>query len=218
MINLIPSVVTHNLVGLEAHLAAAAPYFNEAHIDFGDGIFVSHRTIQPKDLKDLQTPLKLEAHLMVQDPASFLPSLPKNFFRRVILHQEVGSALAGSLSLAKGLGYEVGLAINPESSIDAAIDWWKDFDFLQLMAVTPGGYGGTFHPLVLEKISFLKEHGYFGKLQIDGAVTPQTALTLVRAGANSLVVGHHLFGSEDSPTLDKIGEKLEELKTALATS
>ena len=86
---------------------------------------------------------------------------------------------------------------------------------IQVMGVMPGHYGAKFQPAAIEKVRYLRERGFPGIIQVDGAVTPETAPMLKRAGVNKLVVGHDLFGSEDNPSLDKIGEKLQELQLSI---
>jgi ribulose-phosphate 3-epimerase len=215
---ILPALLSHKITDLESQIKAAEPYFSEAQVDFMDGVFVPTKSVTAKEVRGIKTSLKLEAHLMVQDPVLWITSLVATHFRRIIVHQEIGSSFVEALRLIRSLGLEVGLAVNPDTDLEGAIDWWKELNLIQVMGVYPGQYGAPFQPIALEKIRFIRERGFAGVIQVDGGVTPDTAANLRRAGANSLVVGHYFFGSEQSPTLDKIGEKLASLRAALATT
>lgn len=214
---ILPSLLSHNLTDLNAHLRAAEPLFEDAQVDLMDGMFVPTKSVTAPELRSIQTPLRLEVHLMVQDPTLWIEQLAAAKFRKIIVHQEIGSALAGSIRLVKSLGLEVGLAINPDSDVLAAQEWWHELGFIQVMGVIPGRYGATFQPMTLENIRTLREAGFSGPIQVDGGVTPQTAPMLAGAGVKSLVVGSYLFGSEEAPDLANIGEKLTLLRAALGT-
>jgi ribulose-phosphate 3-epimerase len=152
---------------------------------------------------------------MVQDPSTWITELMAAHFKKIIIHQEIGAALPGALRLIKSLGLRVGIAINPESDPLQAFEWWKELDTIQVMCVIPGHYGATFQPSSVEIIRTIRERGFTGEIEVDGGVTPRTAPTLALAGAKTFVVGHYLFGSEEAPELDKIGEKLNDVRAAL---
>lgn len=217
MVKIIPALIDHDPSHLEAQIRAAEPYFSEAQVDFMDGIFVPTKSLTDKEARLVPTSLKLQAHLMVQDPVTWIEDLCAAKFKTMIIHQEIGVGLVSALGLIKNLGLAAGLAINPDSELDVGRDYWGQLELIQLMGVYPGHYGATFQPQVVDKIRLLREMGFNGLIQVDGGVTPQTAPLLARSGAGSLVVGGWLFGSEDNPNPGKIGEKLTELRTALGT-
>jgi ribulose-phosphate 3-epimerase len=218
LITIIPAILSHNVQDFLGKLHAVEPYFKEAQIDFMDGIFVPNKSVTAKELRGLRTPLKLEAHLMVQTPETWVQDTLYVHCRKIIIHQEIGAEVAGVLQMIKGLGVEAGVAINPETRIENLDRWWGLIDTIQVMGVVPGHYGAKFQPAAIEKVRYLREKGFPGTIQVDGAVTPETAPMLKRAGVNKLVVGHDFFGSEDDSTLDKIRERLEELVTAIGKS
>jgi ribulose-phosphate 3-epimerase len=69
------------------------------------------------------------------------------------------------------------------------------------MSVNPGFGGQAFLPSVLPKIRAIRklidESGHTIDLQVDGGVTPETARSVVEAGANVLVAGSAVFGKPD---------------------
>jgi ribulose-phosphate 3-epimerase len=218
MVTIIPAILSHNVQDFMNKLHAVEPYFKEAQIDFMDGVFVSNRSVTARELGGLNTPLKLEAHLMVQTPETWLQSVLFAGCRKIIIHQEVGASVPGTLRMIRSLGAEAGVAVNPGTDIGVLDLWWRWIGTVQVMGVNPGHYGARFQPAAIEKVQYLRERGFSGTIQVDGAVTPATAPILKRAGVNKLVVGHDFFGSEDNPILDKIGDKLQELTSAIGNA
>lgn len=217
MTRILPALLTHTVTNYTAHLRAAEPYFTEAQVDLMDGIFVPNKSISARELRRIPTTLKLEAHLMVEDPINWIEQSAAAGVKRMIVHQEIGTGLISAIRLVKSLGLSAGLAINPESDPLAAKEWWNELDLIQVMGVIPGHYDAEFQPGTLEMLRAVREGGFSGLLQVDGGVTPQTAPMLVSSGAGSLVVGHYFFGSEKEPDLANIGEKLKVLRTALGS-
>jgi ribulose-phosphate 3-epimerase len=66
-----------------------------------------------------------------------------------------------------------------------------------VLAVHPGLSGQKFLPVVLEKISFLRQELPDAKIEVDGGITSETARVALAAGANLLVSGSDIFGSPD---------------------
>lgn len=217
MTRILPALLTHTITSYTEHLRAAEPLFTEAQVDLMDGIFVPNKSISAHDLRIIPTTLKLEVHLMVEDPVNWIEQAAAAGVKRVIVHQEIGTGLISAIKLIKSLGLAVGLAINPDSDPLQAKEWWGELDLIQVMGVNPGHYKAEFQPGTLEMIRAVREGGFSGLIQVDGGVTPETAPMLVTSGAGSLVVGHYFFGSENEPTLANIGEKLQLLRTALGS-
>ncbi len=217
MTRILPALLTHTVTDYTAHLRAAEPYFTEAQVDLMDGVFVHNQSISAHDLRNIPTTLKLEVHLMVEDPVNWIEQSAAAHAKRVIVHQEIGTALPSAIRLIKSLGLSAGMAINPDSDPLGAKEWWNELDLIQVMGVNPGHYDAAFQPGTLEILRTVREGGFAGLLQVDGGVTPQTAPMLVTSGAGSLVVGHFFFGSESEPDLANIGEKLKLLRTALGS-
>lgn len=215
MIKILPAILSHDLADYQNKISLCGGHFQEAHVDFMDGLFVPNKTIAAKEVRGVSTPMHLEAHLMVEDPTTWITELMAAHFKKIIIHQEIGAALPGAIRLVKSLGLKVGLAINPDSDPIQAMEWWRDLDTIQVMGVIPGHYGGTYQPIVVEHIRSIRERGFEGEIEVDGGVTPETAPTLIRAGAQTLVAGHYFFGSEEAPERDKIGQRLETLRAAL---
>jgi ribulose-phosphate 3-epimerase len=77
-------------------------------------------------------------------------------------------------------------------------------DVVLFMSVEPGFGGQSFMPEVLAKVEeareWVEKRGLGADIQIDGGITLETARQAVSAGANVLVAGTTIFGSDDPPT------------------
>ena len=73
-------------------------------------------------------------------------------------------------------------------------------DMVLLMTVNPGFGGQKLIPAVLDKIralrGILNEKGLPTRLEIDGGVNDQTIGSVIEAGADVIVAGSAVFGSD----------------------
>ncbi|MEI7683598.1 MAG: ribulose-phosphate 3-epimerase, partial [Planctomycetota bacterium] len=85
------------------------------HIDVMDGHFVPNLTMGPIVVEGLRpiTRLPLEVHLMVEDPAKFIPAFLQAGADSVIFHLEVVPDATALIASVKALGKRVGVALNP---------------------------------------------------------------------------------------------------------
>ncbi len=99
------------------------------------------------------------------------------------------------------LGLHVGLAVNPETQLEAALPYLDRIDMLLVMSVHPGFGGQSFIPEVLPKLveaaRIIEERSLPVRLQIDGGVDVATAPLAFEAGAEILVAGSAVFGKDD---------------------
>ncbi len=171
------------------------------HVDVMDGHFVPNITVGPLIVEAVRevTSRPVDAHLMISDPDRYAPAFAEAGADRITIHAEATVHLHRTLSLIRTLGKGVGVAVNPAtpvSAIEEVLDW---VDLVLIMSVNPGFGGQEFIPRSVAKISrarALIEARRPGKieLQVDGGVSPETAPTLVRAGATVLVAGSSVFG------------------------
>ena len=96
---------------------------------------------------------------------------------------------------------KAGVALNPHTPVAVLEDVIADIDLVCIMSVNPGFGGQSFIENTYEKVRELKklisEKGASTKIEIDGGVTNKNAKQLVEAGADVLVAGSYVFGSEN---------------------
>lgn len=173
-------------------------------IDVMDGHFVPNLTFGPGVVKALRKSanLFLDAHLMIDNPHSFLEEFAHSGANRIIVHQEVCTDLPAVLHSIKKLRVEGGIAINPETpegSVESVLDL---ADCVQVMTVHPGFAGQRFMEEQLSKIRRLRreidQRHLKASIVVDGGIDPKTAPLAVEAGATVLVAGSSIYNQSAS--------------------
>lgn len=177
--------------------AAGADLF---HIDVMDGHFVPNITIGPAVVKDIRklTKLPLDVHLMIEQPQKFIGSFADAGSDMLTVHIETvtkAELRSESLELRKR-GIKLGISLNPATPLSRITPLLGIVDFVLVMSVNPGFGGQRFIPAVLPKIRKLRSI-FEGDISVDGGINAQTAKAAVRAGANILACGSHIFNSKN---------------------
>jgi ribulose-phosphate 3-epimerase len=173
------------------------------HLDVMDGHFVPNITFGPLVVKALRphTTLPLDVHLMIAPCDPYLDAFAEAGADHISIHPESGPHLHRSLQRIRALGKKAGVVLNPATSVESVL-WVLDLvDIIMVMTVNPGFGGQAFLGSQLPKVAALRRaidaSGRDIRLQIDGGVTPQTAPSLLSAGADTLVAGSAVFGKPD---------------------
>jgi ribulose-phosphate 3-epimerase len=115
----------------------------------------------------------------------------------ITVHPESGPHLHRSLQLIKSLGKKAGVALNPGTPAEAALQVLDDVDLVLVMSVNPGFGGQKFIRTQLDKIKRLRaaidRAGRPIDLEVDGGINLETAREAVEAGADVLVAGTATF-------------------------
>jgi ribulose-phosphate 3-epimerase len=165
---------------------------SEVQMDFADGIFVPHVLPGPEALAGVETTLKIECHLMVQQPESWVSQLLEIPAVEMILVQvESEGSLRDMAQQVKAAGRQFGLALKPETGIEDLRPWLPLVDQVLILAVEPGFNGSPFIPEMMDKVKELRRE-WNGPLEVDGGMNPETAELAWRAGASQIAVGSYL--------------------------
>jgi ribulose-phosphate 3-epimerase len=175
------------------------------HIDVMDGHFVPNLSMGPAVVGSLRrvTRLPLEVHLMVEQPERFIDPFLDKGADTLIAHLEV---LPDPRPFARRLhdrGKKAGLAVRPDTPVEALEPYLEHFDLALCMTVHPGFSGQSYLPESPGRIRQLREmlagRNPACDLEVDGGITADTARTSVQAGANVLVAATSVFGERDGP-------------------
>jgi len=147
------------------------------------------------------TGLYFDCHLMVTNPTALFEPLRAAGSDLVTVHLEVHPDPTGAAALARELGLDFGLVLNPPTPFAAAEPFVELADWLLVMSVHPGFGGQAFIPEVLPKVEqarkFVESHGLAADIEIDGGITPETARQARAAGAEVFVAGTAIFRAPD---------------------
>ena len=171
------------------------------HIDVMDGHFAPNLSMGPVVCGALRRHLLevcQDVHLMIDNPADRIESFAHAGADHLTVHIEVLDDPPAMAEAIRALGCTAGIAMNPATDAQAVVEVADAFDMVLVMSVVPGFSGQAFMPEVLEHVRAIRAHlGPAGHIQMDGGVSPATAQACRDAGANVLVSGSALFGSDD---------------------
>jgi ribulose-phosphate 3-epimerase len=167
------------------------------HVDVMDGRFVPNITIGPLVVEAIRaaTKLPLDVHLMIVEPERYLDDFARAGADGLTVHVEACPHLHRTLQHIRHLGKRAGVVLNPSTHESAIEHVLGVADLVLVMSVNPGFGGQAFIPEILPKVRAIREMigGRPIALEIDGGITPQTALLATEAGARVLVAGSAVF-------------------------
>lgn len=185
---------------IQAVEAAGADWI---HVDVMDGHFVPNISMGPMVVEAVRrsTRLPVDVHLMIEAPDRYIPEFAAAGADYISVQVEACPHLHRSISLIKEVGKKAGAVLNPATSLESLRFVLTDLDFVLIMSVNPGFGGQRFIAATLEKVRVLRGMIHAGGLstliQIDGGVNNQTVAAISAAGADVLVAGSAIFGTDD---------------------
>jgi ribulose-phosphate 3-epimerase len=172
------------------------------HIDVMDGVFVPNISFGLPVVEAMKRHAKkpLDVHLMIVNPDQYIADFKKVGADYLTVHYEACTHLHRTIQLIHQHDMKAGVALNPHTPIEVLSDIIFDLDLVLLMSVNPGFGGQKFIPQAVEKVKKLKnliqQSGSKALIEIDGGVNLETGKLLADAGADVLVAGSFVFGSE----------------------
>lgn len=174
------------------------------HLDVMDGVFVPVLTVGAGIAASIsrRVDIPVDAHLMVQKPSHLIEAFADAGCSYITVHAEVTSHLDRLLQQIRAAGSKTGVAVNPSTSVDFLRWVAPAVDLVLIMTVNPG-YGGQehlehIHDKITEARRILDCYGGGGALiSVDGGVNDANAEKLVSRGADILVSGSFITGSDD---------------------
>jgi ribulose-phosphate 3-epimerase len=213
-----PSILSANFACLGAEVDAVLEAGADLiHFDVMDNHYVPNLTIGPmicEALRNHGVSAPIDVHLMVKPVDRLIVDFARAGASWISFHPEASEHVDRSIRLIHEQGCRAGLVLNPASPLD-----WLDYtldslDFVLLMSVNPGFGGQSFLPHVLPKIRAVRERisacGRDVRLEVDGGIKAANIAQVVAAGADTLVAGSAIFGSEDyAATLRELRAAIE---------
>jgi ribulose-phosphate 3-epimerase len=169
------------------------------HLDVMDGIFVPNISIGIPVVESVSraTELPLDVHLMIDAPERYIDQFVAAGADILTVHVEATRHPHRALQMIAEHGIRTGLALNPGTPIDHAIELLPLCDLVLIMSVNPGFGGQQFIPQTLQRLerlrSAIEAGGYSTVIEVDGGVSPANAGDIAAAGADVLVAGTALF-------------------------
>ncbi len=198
------SILSADLCNLEREIKRAEEAGCEyIHFDVMDGSFVDNISYGIPVLKSVSRIASsvLDVHLMIIEPLKYVKRFAEAGADIITFHYESDSDCGKTVDAIHSFGKKAGIAIKPATPVSVLIPYVDKADMLLIMTVEPGFGGQSFIYDCLGKIAELKkildERGLDIPIQVDGGINGETALKSAEAGAEVMVAGSYLFGSED---------------------
>jgi|SRR5690554_3973832 ribulose-phosphate 3-epimerase len=173
------------------------------HCDVMDGVFVPNISFGIPIVEHVKKVAEkpLDVHLMIVNPENYIEAFAEAGASWLTVHFETCPHLHRTVNHIRENGMKASVCLNPHTPVSALEDIITELDMVLLMSVNPGFGGQKFIHHTYKKVRQLKkliqESNADCLIEVDGGVNYETGKKLVEAGANVLVAGSFVFGSEN---------------------
>lgn len=174
------------------------------HVDVMDGHFVPNITVGLPVIRSISrsTVLTIDAHLMISEPGRYAEQFVSAGAQMVSIHIEADAHIHRTLMGIKAAGALAGVVVNPATPISQLEEALPFADYVLVMSVNPGFGGQEFIPTAIDKVRRLRrmidERGLSTRIEIDGGIDRANIAEVVAAGAEIIVAGSAIFGTDDA--------------------
>jgi ribulose-phosphate 3-epimerase len=176
------------------------------HFDVMDGCFCPAMTAGPPLIKAVKTPLVKDVHLMIADPLAKLEDYVGAGADIITVHLESCPThihqvfqMLGRMENANdpARGIVRGLALNPETPVQAVVPLLDEIEMVVLLAINPGWGGQKFLQSTRTRIEkarrMSRESGREIIIGVDGGVTRDNIAEIAAMKPDLVVAGSAIF-------------------------
>ena len=216
MIQIAPSILSADFNHLGRQISQVeALDVKILHIDVMDGMFVPSISFGMPVIASIRKNTKLffDVHMMVKDPERYVEEFQRCGADMITVHAEACRDLAETVKKIHETGADAGVVVNPDTPLSAVTDVMDQVEMILIMSVYPGFGGQKYIPESTERIRTLRrmldekglEHVH---IQVDGGINRATIDEVLAAGANIIVAGSAVFGSNIEQNVRELQEKI----------
>lgn len=172
------------------------------HIDVMDGVFVPNISFGFPIMEAVKKycTKQIDVHLMIVEPERYAKRFVEAGADILTVHLETLQTPIETLQSIRDMGVKTGITINPDIPVERLKGIVKHVDMVLLMSVFAGYGGQKFIEKTYQRIDTLKaiitNENPHCLIEIDGGVGLENANKLFNQGADILVAGSAVFGSE----------------------
>jgi len=147
-------------------------------------------------------------HLMIENPNRYITDFAKAGSDMITVHIETCPKVLEVIQQIRDEGARPGITLRPSTDLERIEDTLEDVDLVLVMSVEPGFSGQTFIPGMMDRIAKVREwvdkiENDRPEISVDGDVKLQNAREVTNAGADIVVSGSGVFGTDDPVTTMK---------------
>jgi len=205
-----PSILAADFSELYADVSQVEGDVDLLHLDVMDGQFVPNISFGQPVIESLRerTDLYFDTHLMVERPGRYVEDFRSVGADRLTVHVEACEDTHDVVAEIHDHGMDAGVALNPDTDVEAIEPLLDVVDVVLVMSVQPGFGGQSFMPETLDRVERITRQTD-AEIEVDGGIDGETGARCAEAGAETFVIGSSLFGREDVPAA------LEELRAGI---
>jgi ribulose-phosphate 3-epimerase len=204
MVQIAPSILSADFARLAEEVRAVeAAGADLLHVDVMDGHFVPNLTVGPLVVKAVRphTRLPIDTHLMIEDADDYIPQFAAAGSDFITVHVEACRHLHRTVALIREHGARPGVVLNPATPLCSLANILDEVEMVLLMSVNPGFGGQSYIASSTAKVARLRkmidDRKLDVRIEIDGGIKPSNCRPVIDAGADILVAGSAIFGSDD---------------------
>src|SRR5580704_9627314 len=168
-----PTILASTPEDYAARIDRVKPFAKRLHIDVCDGVFIDAKTVGLTQVYDIDG-VPFDLHLMMTHPEGQVENIVALQPHLVIVHYEAECDRDDLFRQLRELDIRVGLAINPETTIEQVKDILPDIDHLVVFTGRLGHNGGEFRVDCLDKIGEARAINPSLEIAVDGGVNQET--------------------------------------------
>ena len=168
------------------------------HIDVMDNKFVPNYQLPIDEVNELglYTKIPFDIHLMVEEPEPFIKNLKISNVAAITIHLEIAKNLKQIINLIKSYGYKAGIAIKPNTNINAIDKYIDIIDKVIIMSVEPGFGGQKFKDNAIGRIKAIKNKKQDIIIEVDGGINDET-ISKIKDITDIAVVGSYITNKDN---------------------
>ena len=180
MTEVIPAIIGSDFKEVARKIALVENLVNWAQLDIMDGLFApSYSWATPDDLERLDGKIKLEAHLMIEEPEQFITDW-SGVVDRILVHVESTERLENIIKQLQTLPIQLGLVLLAKTPVEALDPYLDRVRHVQLMAIDEIGFHGhLFNDKVITRVKTIREKHSDVTIAVDGGVSLANASALL---------------------------------------